>query len=87
MTKGLLISRKTKIHLLKSSLISPTTENKDSYKRYRNMYNTILRASKKFHIDDKLKRDAKNPKKIWDTLKEFTTGKTSNQEISKINSQ
>ena len=87
MTKGLLISRKTKIHLLKSSLISPTTENKDSYKRYRNIYNTILRASKKFHIDDKLKRDAKNPKKIWDTLKEFTTGKTSNQEISKINSQ
>ena len=51
------------------------------------MYNTILRASIKIHIDDKLKRDAKNPKKIWDTLKEFTTGKTSNQTINKINSQ
>ena len=82
MTKGLLISRKTKIHLLQSSLISPTAENKDSFKRYRNMNNTILRVSKKIHIDNKLKRDAKNPQKIWDTLKEFTTGKSSNQEIS-----
>ena len=87
MTKGLLISRKTKMNLHKSSLINPSTENKHNYKRYRNLYNTLLRASKKIHIDEKLKRDAKNPKKIWDTLKEFTTGKTSNQTINKINSQ
>ena len=87
MTKGLLISRKTKISLLKSSLIDPTQLNKDNYRRYRNLYNTLLRTSKKMHIDSKLKRDSKNPKKIWDTIKEFTTGKSSNQTINKINSQ
>ena len=63
MTKGLLISRKTKLNLLKSSLIEPTDLNKTKYKRYRNIYNTLLRASKKIHINDKLKRDSKNPKK------------------------
>ena len=51
------------MNLLKSSLIIPSTENKHNYKRYRNLYNTLLRASKKIHIDEKLKRDAKNPKK------------------------
>ena len=87
MTKGLLISRKTKLNLLKSSLIEPTELNKVKYKRYRNVYNTLLRASKKIHIDSKLKRDSKNPKKIWDTLRELTTGKSCNQTINKINSQ
>ena len=87
MTKGLLVSRKTKIDLLKLSLTDPSVDNKNFYKQYRNAYNKVLRASKKIHIENKLKRDSKNPKKIWDTLKELTIGKSSSQTINKINSQ
>ena len=84
MTSGLLISRKTKLNLLKLSLAEPSEVNKNKYKQYRNIYNSLMRASKKLHIEKKLKHDSKNPRKVWDTLKELTTGKSSNQSVDKI---
>lgn len=84
MTPGLLISRRTKMTLLKRSLTDPSPANSLKYKQYRNTYNTVIRASKQLHINNKLKKDAKNPKKIWDTLKELTSGKQSTSTINSI---
>ena len=36
------------------------------------------------HNRKKLKQNSKNPKKVWETLKELTTGKSCNQPIEKI---
>ena len=84
MTKGLLVSRRTKLELLKMSLSEPSIANKAKYVQYRNLFNTLIRSSKKIHIDSKLKNDAKNPKKVWDTLKELTTGKMVKKTINSI---
>jgi len=84
MTKGLLTSRLTKIHLHKTSLDNPTQDNWTKYRTYRNTYNKLTRASKKLHYENHLKTVAKNPKKTWDTLKELTTGKTTQVKIDKI---
>ena len=87
MTQGLLVSRRTKIELLKTSLTNPSATNRTKFKLYRNVFNSLVRASKKMHIDNELKRNAKKPKKIWDTLKELTIGKKQNQKIVTINSK
>ena len=85
MTQGLLVSRRTKIELLKTSLTNPSATNRTKFKLYRNVFNSLVRASKKMHIDNELKLNAKKPKKIWDTLKELTIGKKQNQKIVTIN--
>jgi len=48
MTQGLLVSRQTKLKLHKISIHTPSPVNIQSYKNFRNLYNKILRASKKF---------------------------------------
>lgn len=47
MTKGLLISRKQKLDLQKASISNPTHLNLTYYKNYRNLFNKLIRASKK----------------------------------------
>jgi hypothetical protein len=47
MTTGLMTSRRTKINLLKISLVDPNDANLQNYKRYRNLYNKLLRLAKK----------------------------------------
>lgn len=84
MTQGLLTSRKTKLSLLKLSLTEPTETNRNKYRQYRNIFNTLIRTSKKLHIDNKIKRDAKNPKQLWDTLKDLTSSKSGNTTINSI---
>jgi hypothetical protein len=68
MTKGLLTSRLTKINLHKLAVPTPTVENVDKYKSYRNMYNKLLRASKKAFYCESLHKSIKNPKKTWDII-------------------
>jgi hypothetical protein len=70
MTSGLLVSRRTKLALQKKSIASPTVTNISAYKNYRNIYNKLLRASKKLYFDNNLKKAQKNPKKTWSLLKE-----------------
>ena len=53
MTAGLLISRSNKINLLKLATISPNAENLTKYKTYRNIYNTLIRKSKKHLVESK----------------------------------
>ena len=48
MTKGLLISRMTKINLHKKSINDPSTANLRAYRRFHNIYTKTLRARKNF---------------------------------------
>ena len=82
MTQGLLVSRLTKQKLQKISIHSPTPTNLASYKTYRNLYNSTLRASKKMYFETNLSLSKKNPKKTWQLLKEAIS---INSETKKIN--
>ena len=75
MTLGLLISRKTKNQLHKLSISEPSAFNTQKYKQYKTLYFRTLRGAKKLYFTNKLKENAKNPKKIWQTLNEIL-GKT-----------
>ena len=63
MTSGLLVSRLTKLKLHKLSIHSPSQSNIDQYKRYRNIYNTLLRTSKKLYFEKNLALAKKIPGK------------------------
>jgi hypothetical protein len=68
MTKGLLTSRLNKLNLHKLAVQIPTAEKVDKYKRYRNLYNKLLRANKKAFYCESLHRVKKNPKKTWELI-------------------
>jgi hypothetical protein len=68
MTKGLLISRTTKLKLEAISSKSPTITNTNNYKTYRDLYNTTLRACKKLHFSHAITKNAKNLRKTWSIL-------------------
>jgi Reverse transcriptase (RNA-dependent DNA polymerase) len=84
MTLGLLTSRLRKNELLKLNLKNRTPESRLLYCNYRNLYNRILRASKKLYYQDHIKANKKNPKKLWGLLKEVSTGKEQHSKIEKI---
>ena len=65
MSRGLLISRQTKLKL--SSLLAKnhTPALSEKYKTYRNAYNKILRAGKKLHFSKAILNNSKNLKKTW----------------------
>jgi len=84
MTAGLLKSRITKNKLHKIAINEPTNENCLKYRQYRNLYNTILRNSKKLYFEQNLKNSVKNPKRTWDLLKEATNQKTKTNDIKSI---
>ena len=84
MTKGLLISRATKNTLHKKAIINPTLYN-EHYKKYRNIFNSLIRISKQKCTDENFRKHAKSPKCTWDLLKETTFGDKSFNNISEIN--
>jgi hypothetical protein len=61
MTAGLLISRRTKHSLYLKSVASPTDANISKYKAYRNIYNSLVRRSRKLHYATSLFNCRKNP--------------------------
>jgi hypothetical protein len=65
MTAGILISRRNKFDLQKKALSNPVSY-MQMYKNYRNMYNSVVRASKKLYIEENFKKYQKNAKKTWD---------------------
>jgi hypothetical protein len=81
MTPGLLISRLHKIELHKKSIVDPTSY-LERYRQYRNVFNSVVRASKKIYYDAKFLLHAKNPKKIWSLLNEITSNKTNKNNVS-----
>jgi hypothetical protein len=78
MTAGLLISTKQKLDLHKKSLLNPQLYLEQN-KIYRNIFNSLVRASKKLHYDTKFAQFAKGPKKIWTLLNEITGNKTASK--------
>jgi hypothetical protein len=78
MTPGLLISRAHKLELHKKSLID-SAQFSTRYKEYRNIFNSLIRASKKLHYDAKFTLHAKNPKMIWNLLNEISGNKKCNK--------
>ena len=63
MTQGLLISRRSKISLLKKSVNEPSESNIQNYKNFRNIYTKVLRASQKLYFDTNFLKAKKNLKK------------------------
>ncbi len=51
MTSGLLVSRNTKLRLHKISIDNPSNTNITAYRKYRNIYNSVLRNSKKLYFE------------------------------------
>ena len=88
MTNGLLTSRRHKNLLHKQSLVSPTVDSINCYKKYRNLYNSLIRLSKKLYFEKKLSDNQKDPKKTWKFLNESINkipSKSSNIQEVKIN--
>jgi hypothetical protein len=68
MTKGLLVSRMQKIKLCKQSVKVPSEVNIEKFKKFRNLYNIILRKSKKLYYDQQFELSKQNLKKTWALL-------------------
>jgi hypothetical protein len=74
LTRGILISRRKKNQLFKKQITSPTYANISMYKMYRNIYNSLLRKSKKMYFESCLLKFKSKPKKLWEILN-YATGK------------
>jgi len=83
-TSGILTSRKQKNLLHKKMIADPSDLNTNNYKTYRNVFNRVVRASKKLYFEQSLEKAKKNPKKTWEILKEATGCSNQNQEIQDI---
>ena len=70
MTKGLLKSRQTKIKLAKKRAKNPSQHNKSKFVKYKNLYNTLLRAMKKKYYNERLIKCQGDLKKSWETVRE-----------------
>ena len=87
MTKGLLISRKNKNILHKTAVKERSVLAVARFRQYRNIYSSLIRQSKKLYYHSHLSKNRKNPKKIWQLLKEVSVGSKSQDKIEKITVQ
>jgi Reverse transcriptase (RNA-dependent DNA polymerase) len=84
MTAGLLVSRRRKNVLYKKQLVSPSPNNVNKYKTYRNIYNSVLRRSKKMYFEESLYKFRKKPKKLWEVLNLANGGAKKGNKIKEI---
>ena len=75
MSKGILTSRWEKIRLSKLCLSHPTFLNTVAFKKYRNMYNKIVKAAKKMSYDRLFKKFQSNLSKTWQLIHEVINKK------------
>ena len=64
-TKGIAISSKKKQRLYEKLLKNRTPKNEETYKTYKNLFETIKRISKKKFYSEKLQKFKGDAKKIW----------------------
>ena len=69
-TGGIMKSRQTKIKLRTKLLKHPSQENKEIFKKYKNLYNKIIRARKKAYYSEMLIEFKGNLKKCWSLMRE-----------------
>jgi hypothetical protein len=84
MTRGLLISRKRKEVLHSAAVATRSDEDLLAYRTHRNIYNSLLKLSKKLYFENNLHNSLHNPKRTWDLLKEATNLNKTQQKIDKI---
>ena len=84
MTQGLLVSRTTKLNLCKVAAKERSVVATENYKKYRNLYNLLLRTSKKMYFDKNFELFKHNPKRTWDLLKEATNLTKSHDNVEKL---
>jgi hypothetical protein len=63
MSNGLLVSRTNKLKLAKKCFENPSDVNISAYKMFRNLYNSLIRSSKKLYYAKILELNASNPLK------------------------
>jgi hypothetical protein len=69
MTTGILNSRRTKLMLEKNHFKNPSAISLESYRKFRNLYNKVVKLSKKSYFENELKASQSNAKKSWDLIK------------------
>ena len=85
MSQALLISRTNKFKLASLSARMPSTLNQTTYKTYRNVYNSTLRAAKKLFYEKKLGENQNNLKKTWELLRSaINSGGQKKEPISEL---
>jgi hypothetical protein len=83
MSRGLLTSRTVKIKLCKLSIKYPNHVNITRFKNYRNLYNKLIKATKKLHYDKQFVIHQSNLKKTWSLI--FEAIKKSSPKLDSIN--
>jgi hypothetical protein len=84
-SSGLLISRRRKLYLSKCAARNPTVLNKNAFTVYRNIYNIVIRTSKKMYYESELEKHKANLKVTWDILrKAIRKNKSKSSLISNI---
>jgi hypothetical protein len=68
-TRGLLVSRRKKLYLANRAARFPTIENKSLYSNFRNVYNRVVKESKKLYFDNEFEKHKSNLKVTWDLLR------------------
>jgi len=68
MTSGILTSRRKKGTLYKLQLKNPSLQNRENFKKYRNIYNTVIRTAKKNFFRMQIESNTKNLRKTWQIL-------------------
>lgn len=84
MSSGLLKSRSTKLKLAKMAKLKPTETNLSNFKKYRNIYNTLIKKAKKIHFRNKIAGAKGDSKKTWDVINEAINCNKNNDNIDHI---
>lgn len=84
MTKGLLISRKTKMKLDKKAKVSPSPDNINRSKTYRNIYNTLIKKAKRIHFSARINNANGDSSATWKVINEVVGKKKKKPGIDKI---
>ena len=84
MTKGLLISRGTKMKLDRKAKLRPSLVNINKARTYRNIYNLLIKKAKKLYFEKKIENAGNCPKKVWKTLNEISRGARSKEKIDSV---
>jgi hypothetical protein len=74
----------TKLTLHKVAIQTPIDENIERYRHYRNVYNSLVRTSRRWYFDDGLKKAKKDPKKTWNLINEALNRSSGNEKIEKL---
>ena len=81
MTKGLLAYRRTKLKLLLISKENPSVEILNAYKQFRNLYNQLIKASKRMYYSEQIDSSKHDPNSLW---KSFNRKQFKNSSIDSI---